>query len=87
MAIGCISGLIIMAKASSFGVFLGGMGAQAMFILGGALIASPFNSYRTAQRFQKYVETHPEILDEVAAMPSSVPSKGSIPEAESAAGV
>ncbi|MDH0760037.1 hypothetical protein N5C70_25585 [Pseudomonas juntendi] len=87
MAIGCICGLIIMAKASSFAAFSGGMGAQAMFILGGALISSPFNSYCTARRFQKYVETHPELLDEVATIPSTVSTKGSTHDAESAAAV
>lgn len=78
MIIGSISGLMIIAKASSFGAFLGGMGAQAMFIIGAALISSPFNSYRTARRFQKYLETYPEILDPVATTPSSLSIEGSM---------
>lgn len=85
MAIGSISGLMIMAKASNFGAFLGGMGAQAMFIIGAALVSAPFNSYRTARRLQKYLETHPEMLDEVATASSSLSSKGSIHESGSAA--
>lgn len=84
MVIGCISGLTLMAKASSFGAFLAGMGAEAMFILGAALVSSPFNSYRTARRFQKYLQTHPEILDEVATTPPSLSRNGPIHEPDRA---
>ncbi|MER2295896.1 MAG: hypothetical protein ABS956_00230 [Pseudomonas sp.] len=87
LIIGCISGLTIMVKGNSLGGFLAGMGAEVMFIVGAALFSTPFNSYRTARRFQKHVETHPEILDEVATAPSSVSSKVLIHEAESTATV
>lgn len=86
LIIGCISGLTIMAKGGSFGAFLAGMGAEVMFIIGAALVSSPFNSYRAARRFQKYLEIHPEILDEVAT-PSNLSSNGSSREVESAAAV
>ncbi|MDD1016074.1 hypothetical protein [Pseudomonas rubra] len=84
MGIGCITGLAIMLKGGTFSAFLAGAGVEVMFIFGAALIMSPYNSYRAARRFQKYLETHPEILDEVATTPSGPRSKSSVPEVEDA---
>lgn len=85
MGIGGISGLAIMLKGGTLGSFLAGAGVEVMFIFLAALTMSPYNSYRAVRRFQKYLETHPEILDEVATTPAESRGQNSIPELEGAA--
>lgn len=84
MGIGCISGLALMLKGGTFGAFLAGAGLEVMFIFLAALTMSPYNSYRAARRFQKYLELHPEILDEVATTPVGPRGQNSTPELEGA---
>ncbi len=52
-----------MLKGGTFWAFLVGAGVEVMFIFLAAQTMFPYNSYRAACRFQKYLETHPEILD------------------------
>lgn len=85
MGIGCISGLAIMLKGGTVGAFLAGAGVEVMYIFLAALIMSPYNSYRAARRFQKYLENHPEILDEVATTPVGPRAQKSPPALEGAA--
>ncbi|WP_422403067.1 hypothetical protein [Pseudomonas sp. GZD-209] len=84
MGIGGVSGLAIMLKGGTFGAFLAGVGVEVMFIFLAALIMSPYNSYRAVRRFQKYLETRPEILDEVATTPAGPLDQNSTPVLERA---
>lgn len=84
MGVGCITGLAIMLKGGNFSAFLAGAGVEVMFIFGAALIMSPYNSYRAARRFQQYLETHPELLKELATKPAGLRGKCSVPEVEDA---
>lgn len=87
MAIGGVFGLTIMLKGGTIGAFLAGAGIEVMFIFLAASIMSPYNSYRAVRRFQKYLEIHPEILDEVATTPAgpSVQNSNSVLEGAGAA--
>lgn len=73
-----------MLKGGTFGAFLAGAGVEVMFIFLAAWTMSPYNSYRTARRFQRYLETRPEILDEVVTTPVGHRGQNSTLELEGA---